>query len=283
MLLDRRGRDLQAITPPGSFRQPRFSPDGSRVVAERTEDGGNSDLWVYDLVRRSAVRLTQSEAPDVKPVWSPDGRSIAFSSKRGAVFQVFIKTVDGTERERSLIVSDTDKFVESWSPDGKYLSGTLRESGLWIMPLSAGAKARRVRTNMRTENWQSEFSPDGRWLAYTSLESESPEVYVEPFPATGERWQLSTHGGAEPHWRLDAKELWYLDANGWLMAIDCSSADWQHAVPRPMFRVSVMELAGPSDFSISPDGERIVVNTFIGDPVVPPVQVVLNWTGLLSR
>jgi Tol biopolymer transport system component len=217
-------------------------------------------------------------------MWSPDGRQIAFSSRRGSLFQVFIKTVDSTENEQLLISSDLDKFAESWSPDGKYVSGTVRQRGLWVVPLKSEEKPWVVRTDIRTETWQSEFSPDGRWLAYSSLETGSPEVYVEPFPATGSRWQVSTRGGAEPHWESNGKTLWYLAADGWLMATAVTpGSTWRPAVPRRMFRVSVPDLAGPLDYTISPDGQRIVVNSFVADPVVPPIQVVLNWTRLLGQ
>jgi hypothetical protein len=140
-----------------------------------------------------------------------------------------------------------------------------------------------VRNDAQSETWQSEFSPDGRWFAYMSTESGGPEVYVEPLPATGSRWQVSTHGGAEPHWRRGGKELLYLGADGVLMATAVTPEGWQKSNPIPLFHISVSDLGGCGDYTVSPDGQRIVVNTFISDPVIPPIDVVVNWTALLPR
>jgi Tol biopolymer transport system component len=284
MVFDDRGRELRPLTPPGSYRHPTFSPDGRRIVAEKVDgDDRNVDLWLYDIATGSVARLTSAAAPDVRAAWSPDGRRVVFSSKRGSLYDVYSKTVDTTEAEEPLVTGFGDKFVEHWSADGRHLSGTVLRSGLWIFPLDPGGKPWMVRGDAKTENWQSEFSPDGRWLAYSSMESGSPEVYVEPFPATGSRWQVSTNGGAEPHWRRGGKELLYLGADSMLMSIAMPAADWRRSNPIPLFRVSVPDLAGSGDYTISPDGQRIVVNTFISDPVVPPVDVVVNWTALLAR
>jgi dipeptidyl aminopeptidase/acylaminoacyl peptidase len=284
-LMDRRGREVRTLTEDGAHRQPRFSPDGDRVAAERlNRDDSNSDIWVYGVKQPSEARLTNNDAPDVKPAWSPDGRRIAFSSKRGALFHVFTKQVDSTEPEQPLVITTAgDKFLEDWSADGRYMSGTVLGSGLWVMPLTSGEAPRQIRENLRAPTWQSEFSPDGHWLAYMSEESGDPEVYVEPFPGTGSRWQISTRGGAEPHWRGDGRELLYLGADGFLMSMMVPDSGWQHARPRPLFRVDVPDLGGSGDFAVSPDGELLVVNTFIADPVVPPVEVVVNWSSLLGR
>src|SRR6185436_8772012 len=102
------------------------------------------------------------------------------SSKRGSVYDVYVKTVDTTEPEKPLVTGAGDKLVESWSANGKYLSGTVLRSGLWIYPLETPEKAWMVREDPKSQNWQSEFSADGKWLAYMSTESGKPEVYVEP-------------------------------------------------------------------------------------------------------
>jgi Tol biopolymer transport system component len=284
MVFDGRGRELEPLTPTGFYRHPRFSPDGQRVVAEKVSgDDRNVDLWLYDVARSGAARLTSSPAPDVRPTWSPDGRRVVFSSKRGTVYDVYSKTIDTTEAEQPLVTAPGDKFVEHWSTDGRYLSGTILRSGLWIFPLDPAAKPWMVRSDARAESWQSEFSPDGRWLAYMSTESGGPEVYVEPLPATGSRWQVSTHGGAEPHWRRGGKELLYLGADGVLMATAVKPEGWQKSSPIPLFHISVADLGGCGDYTVSQDGQRIVVNTFISDPDIPPIDVVVNWTSLLPR
>jgi serine/threonine protein kinase len=284
MLFDGRGRELEALTPVGHYRHPRFSPDGLRVVAETVNsDDQNVDIWLYDIARHSAARLTSTLAPDERPTWSPDGRRVVFSSKRGALYHVYTKAVDTTEVEQPLVTLPGDKFVEHWSHDGRYLSGTLLRSGLWIFPLDPKGKPWMLRADAKMENWQSEFSPDGRWLAYTSRESGNYEVYVEPFPTTGSRWQVSIHGGAQPHWRRGGRDLLYLNPNGMLMAATVTDGGWQKSSPLPLFHITVPDFAGSGDYSISPDGGRIVVSTFIADSVVPPIDVVVNWPALLAR
>jgi len=284
MLFDGRGREMKPLTEPGSYRHPRFSPDGRRIVAEQVNSqDGNVDVWLYDLDRGAVSRLTSTAAPDSRPTWSPDGTRIAFSSKRGTVYDVFVKAVDTTEPEQALVTGAGDKLVEHWSADGKYLSGAVLRSGLWIYPLNPSEKPWMVRASQRIENWQSEFSPDGKWLAYMSNESGNPEVYVEPIPATGARWQVSTHGGGQPHWRNRGRELLYVGTDGLLMTVPVTAAGWQKSSPMALFHISIPDLIGNGDYSVSPDGDRIVVNTFISDPVVPPIDVVVNWLALLKR
>jgi eukaryotic-like serine/threonine-protein kinase len=282
-LFDRHGARLKTLTPVGAYRQPRFSPDGQRIVVERIDTAeGSSDLWIFDIGRDSASRLTRSEAPDVKPVWSPDGTQVAFSSKRETTYQIFSKPVDSTEEARPLVTRDGNLFVESWSADGRFLSATLLRQGLWVFPADSREQPWAVRTG-DAATWQSAFSPDGRWIAYASSESGHPEIYVEPLPPTGSRWQVSTNGGAEPYWRGDGEELFYLSARGELMGVSVGAGRWQTAKPQPMFALSVPNYGRSADYSVSPDGRLVVANLFVADPVLPPVNVVLNWTTRLRR
>ena len=286
MLYDRRGREVAPVTPVGSFARPRFSPDGERIVAESFETAeNNSELWVYGITPKSATRLTRHPAPDVAPAWSPDGQRVVFSSQRSAVHEVFVKPVDGVEGERVLVSAPGDALVEHWSPDGRYVSAAVLRSGLWVLPAGGGSeKAQQIRADERATCWQSEFSPDGKWLAYGSDESGQSEVYVEPFPATGARWHVSAHGGAEPHWGATSNELFYLDSESFLTSVVRQGAPgWRAGVSQRLLKLQVPDLAGKNDYAISADGRYLAVNVFIADPVVPPIEVVVNWQGLLGR
>jgi eukaryotic-like serine/threonine-protein kinase len=283
VLYDRGGREMEMLTDEGWYGRPRFSPDGQRIAVEQVSpDDNNADLWVLGLSPRSAMRLTTHPAPDLHPVWSPDGRRIAFSSRRRDVWDVFVRTVDATDDEMVVLIFPGDKLVESWSPDGRFLAGTLRHSGLWVVPLSHSEQPSRVRRNELARQWQAEFSPDGRWLAYMSSESGKREVYVEPFPATGERWQVSTRGGTEPRWRGDGTELFYLDADSVVTSVRLNGSGWARSSTQALFRVEVPQTTG-SNYTVSPDGSLFVVNTFVSDPVVPPIDVVVNWESLIRR
>ena len=282
MLVDRLGRALKPVTATGAYRHPRFSPDGQRIAVERLEPGDfNPDLWLFDHARGMASRFTTSDAPDIAPTWSPDGREIAFSSKRGGRYEVYTKTVDEVTPEKLLPGPAGDNIVEDWSSDGRLL-GTVLRNGLWLSPLTAGSTPSLIRATSSSERWLAEFSPDARWIAYTSIESGSREVYVEPVARSGGRWQVSARGGAEPHWRGDSRELFYLTPEGHIISVDVApTTTWRTGKPRVLFRASVPEAAGTSEYHVTADGQLFVVNTILGYPAVPPVQVVVNWTGLL--
>ncbi|HXW07174.1 MAG TPA: protein kinase [Vicinamibacterales bacterium] len=284
-LYDRRGQMLQVVAPTGFYRHPRLSPDGRRVAVERLEAGSSdADIWLFDLVRGTATRFTSQEGADIRPAWSPDGRRIAFSSRRGTQFDVYVKTVDRTDPEELIDSSPGDKLVEDWSQDGQSLAISVLRSGLWIRPLSGNGKPTLVQASKLAEFWHAEFSPDGRYLAYVSSDSGREDVYVEPLPQTGERWQMSTEGGADPHWRADGRELIYLARDGGLMSVELSPERRLHpSAPMLLFRVSVPDLFGRSDLSISETGEQILVNDLVGAPLIPPVHVIVNWQRLVGR
>jgi len=284
VLVDRRGRVRQALTESGAYRQPRFSPDGVRIAAEKGSlTGGNSDLWLYDLARQSTSRLAGGAAPDVHPLWSTDGQTVLFSSKRDSTYRLFTKLVDGNRPEQPFTQITTEAIAEHWSKDGKYVSATIPRNGLWVFPLTPGQKPWAVRADPAPNTWHSEFSPDGHLLAYMSKESGRPEVFVEPFPGTGDRWQVSTQGGGEPHWRSDGQELFYLASDSRLMSIDTTVPDWQHSKPTPLFSASVPDVDGFSDYAVAPDGQSFVINVFLGDAVTPPLDVIVNWLPLLRK
>jgi eukaryotic-like serine/threonine-protein kinase len=124
---------------------------------------------------------------------------------------------------------------------------------------------------------QAEFSPDGRLIAYANEESGRPEVYVQVVSPAGARWQVSTEGGAEPHWRDDGRELMFVGADGWMTSVELSAGPrWNPGPPRKLFRVSLPTLFGGSNISISKDAERIVLNSAVADPAVPPIYVLIN-------
>ena len=242
VLFDRRGRQLREITANGLLRYPRFSPDGNRIAAEQAQtDAPNADLWVFDAAVGRASQFTSAPAPDVRPAWSPDGKRVAFSSKRGTAYDIYVKGVDVLEDEKVLWHTDADKMVEDWSPDGRTLSVTVLRSGLWTYPVDTTKKPTFIRAGSG-DSFQSEFAPNGRWLAYARASSGHSEVYVEPVPATGEVFQVSTNGGTEPHWRRDTGELFYLTLDHWMAAVAVpASGTWDRTLPNRLFRVPIPE------------------------------------------
>ena len=286
VLRDRSGRELQAIGEPALYRHPRFSPDGTRVVTERaTSDATNADLWLFNLGRGTASRLTRHPAANLRPAWSPDGRFVAFSSARSGDSHLYRVPMDHPGEDEPLLAVEGDALLDGWLPDGRSLVATLTRGGVWQLWLD-GRPPVQVRGvfPQGAEPSQASVAPDGRWFAYMAGDSGAPEVYVEPLPPTGVRWQVSTAGGGDPQWRGDGRELYYVSQDGWLMAADVvSSASFSTARPHRLFTVALLDLHGPSDYAVSPDGRRFVVNTVLGPPLIPPIQVVVNWTALASR
>jgi Tol biopolymer transport system component len=286
LLLDRDGNQARPGLPIGTYRHPRFSPDGKRIVMESLDPrSANSDLVIFDLARSMFESVTRSDAPDVTPSWSPDGREIAFSSKRGSRYETYTKVIGDVTPDRLRPGPEGDKYVEDWTVDGALIETVMR-NGLWRAPLEEGSKPTQIRESARVERWLAEVSPDGRWIAYTSSEFGAPEVYVEPVDRSGarNRYKVSAQGGAEPHWRQDGLELYYLTADGYLAAVGVKTGEnLDPQKPRVLFRASVPDPAETADFHVDKDGKLFVVNTIVGYPQVPPVHVVVNWTALPWR
>jgi dipeptidyl aminopeptidase/acylaminoacyl peptidase len=182
-LFDRRGRERQVLTDVGAHRQPRFSPDGERVLAERASlEGSNVDLWIYEVARQGAVKLSTADAPHANAAWSADGRTVAYTLTRDSTHRIFTKTVDDSRPERPLEAFAGEAILEDWSSAGRYLAARVPRDGLWIIPLDGRHKPWPFRQDSRATVWQSEFSPGGQWLAYMSDLSGSPEVFVSRSP-----------------------------------------------------------------------------------------------------
>ena len=282
-LMDRKGREVQPIAGPASFRQPRFAPDMTRVAVEKSEpESLDSNIWIYDLERRSAAQLTTSGA-DVHPLWSPDGRRIIFSSKRGPYYNVYDKAADGSGQDHLIDDAPYDKVVEDLSADGRSLAVFVPRRGLWLYDIPTRSHLQ-IRATTSASTMQAQFSPDAKFIAYAMDAEGSAQVIVEPLPITGTHWVVSQAGGAEPHWRADGRELVYLSADGWLMSVAIpANRAFTPSTPQRLFQVTVPELLGPADSTISRDGKRFVVNKLVAYPNVPSIHVVANWPALLKR
>lgn len=283
--IDRTGKVEPSVKPASMYENPRLSPDGARLAVFRAEGGG--DIWIDDLARGSSTRFTFDPAADNVPVWSPDGKRIAFVSNRdGGVFNLYVKDAGGTEVEKLLLKTPFNKLINDWSPDGRYIlyqeDDPVTKADLWVLPLVGDAKPARVVATPFSE-FGASFSPDGRWIAYTSDESGQAQVFVQSFPLAGGKWQISSTSGYYPRWRLDGKELFF-DSGGTLMAVDLTGA-----VPGGAFRAGVPQVLfqgllnlPPHNYDITPDGRRFLI---VSTPTVldgtAPIVVVLNWmTGL---
>ncbi|MDH4070674.1 MAG: protein kinase, partial [Ignavibacteria bacterium] len=235
---DRSGHELGLQGSPGNYFDIALSPDEKRAAVQLWDLlGGNSDIWVLEVERGLTTRFTFETSVEDDPVWSPDGKWLAFSSSRGEFPSPYRKLASGTGAVEALPTSGVSEFPSDWSPDGRFLAVTRQDPvtkfDIWVAPLTGGgAPFPLVQTEF--DEWLAKFSPDGKWLAYASNESGRFEVYVRSFSGTadqsaaGERsgkWQVSSNGGAQPRWRKDGKELFYVDAARILTAVPVYGED----------------------------------------------------------
>src|SRR5271167_3443824 len=214
---DRSGKLVGVVGASGSYNNVRLSPDGRRVATDQTDpDGRKIDIWVHEPARSARTRLTFDPGVDQTPIWSPDGKQILFGSNRKIGFQLILKNADGSGSEEQVADPGGVVNVWDWSHDGKYiLFGKGNE--VWSVSWPERVAKPLLQANWTVRNAQ--FSPDGRWMAYVSNETGSWEIYVSPFPSANNKWQVSSAGGQEPRWRQDGKELFYLSADGKMMAV----------------------------------------------------------------
>ncbi len=194
---DRSGKRVGEVHPAEAFRDPALSRDGTRIAANRF-DAPSGPWWavsVIDIARGVASQLTFDQANDWLPIWSPDGSRVVFASERAGVFQLYEKRSDGAGREEPLLETSRRKSPMDWSSDGRFIvyEETDPKTGrdLWILPLT-GERKPFVYLRTDAEEIQGQFSPDSRWIAYSSDESGRYEIYVQPFPATGAKWPVDS-------------------------------------------------------------------------------------------
>ena len=269
---DRAGQEISRVgeVDRAGMGGPSLAPDGRRVAVHRSV-GENWDVWLVDVTRGLLTRFTSDPAIDWRAVWSPDSRRVAFWNIGSGMYQ---KLATNTEPEELLL----ERGVPwDWSSDGRFLLYSV-SGGLSALPLDGD----RTPIPIAPANG-GQFSPDGKWVAYESDESGRFEIYIQPFPGSGERVQVSTGGGRHVRWRRDGSELFYVAFDDRLMAVPIrfpSSGQTAEAdSPVPLFATHFggenLGL-GIHQYVVSSDGQRFLMNTVVGEPN-PPLTVVLNW------
>jgi serine/threonine protein kinase/Tol biopolymer transport system component len=281
--LDRSGQATPAFDDDRlELRQPRLSPDGTRVVANNITP---ADLWIFDLARGNRLRLT-TDGYNRGNVWSPDNQRIAFFAAPQAresndvIQDLFVLPSAGGPPTR-LLERQGPQWAVSWSPDGRYLvfeDGPGFSRDLWVLPI--GEEPRPLVATRFNERG-GVVSPDGRSLAFVTDESGRAEVYVQPFPDPGPKMPISTNGGLQPMWSRDGRELFYREDDS-LMAVAVQHQPFRASAPRKLFDLpGALYNLDPysADYDVAPDGRFLTVRRGTSTEL----RVVLNWVEELRR
>jgi eukaryotic-like serine/threonine-protein kinase len=287
--VSRNGAEQPLAAPARDYDQPRLSPDGHRVAVDLRENGA-TQVGLYDLARDTLARLTFEGNVNQYPVWTPDGRRIVFQSNRGGPSDLFWQMADGSGGLEPLMNNENGVVPMSWSSDGQALAVVelLPDSRFQLSVLRMSDRKTQPFLQPGYED-APQFSPDGRWLAYVSNESGRKEIYVQPYPGPGGKWQISTEGGSEPMWNPKGKELFYRsgDNGDKMMAVDISTQPgFVAGKPRQLFEGKYLpDPYARANYDVSPDGQRFLMLKPSEQLGAAPTQinVVLNWFEELKR
>jgi len=278
-----------SVAPLADYVSLALSPDGTRVVFSRVDpQTSTADVWLSDLTRGVATRLTSDPLNDAGAIWSPDGTRIMFRSNRTGYNHVYVKGANDLRQAELFFETTTQMIPTHFSRDGSHVIYTNTGDGtsfdLWDLP----TESRRPRVILQTafDEYQGVLSPDGRFLAYVSQETGVPQVIVQSFPDGERAVQVSSQGGSEPRWRQDGHELFFLRGDRMMMAATVSlEPTFKAEEPRPLFQSRVPILANPFrwHYDVSADGERFLVNTAPASVRTPAIHIVLDWRALLTR
>jgi Tol biopolymer transport system component len=241
-------------------------------------------------------KLTFDPATDNLPIWSPDGQRIVWPSLRSGSFDLYIKAANGTGPEELLVKMGTPTgWATDWSKDGRNLlyqrPGDKTGQDLWIAPQPLDGKGDATPfpyLDSQFDEGDGRFSPDGKWVAYTSNETGVSEIYVRSFPLSDAKFPISTGGGSEPQWSKDGAELFYISTNRTLMAVpvDRSAAEpLKPGLPKALVPVPLVLISGPTarSYAVSNDGKRFLISNGDGTGSSPPLTVFLNWRAGLRK
>ena len=280
---DRTGRELATIGEPGRYGNVDISPSGTQI-AYTVEDDKNSkfDIWIQDLNRKVASRLTFEAEDEAGPIWTPDGQKIAYTKGDWPVFSTFTKSADGSGGGQLIPLPDTlVRLLSDISPDGLFACYEVFRNfqpDIQICRFLPDTNNVEI-ISSKFQEYLGRFSPDGQYVSFTSVESGKPEIYVKRSDGAGGKWQISTDGGEEAIWNKNGKDLVYVTPNQNFMAVPINTkGTFESGTPVKLFRQRLSNLGGGANWDISPDGQKFLLITPQGNASLPSFEIVLNWT-----
>jgi len=288
----RDGKQSGAVAQQERYYYPSLSGDNNQLSVSLFNGAqGTADVWVLDLRRGTKSRLTFGPGTQLSSVWSVDGKSVYYSSNAKGANQIYFKAADGSGAEQ-LVLDDKEAsdVPYSFSSDGKYLVYTRRilsdlqgNVDIWAVPMFGERNPFSVVATAFSDLAPA-VSPAGKWLAYQNNESGRNEVYLTAFPGGGARWQVSTAGGADPRWRGDGKELYFLDPADSVMAVDVdtSGASPRLGVPHALFQANGVQRQVGS-YVVASDGKKFLINSGSTKQGSEPLTLVTNWTADVKK
>ncbi len=285
MWLDRGGKPLNVLGKKGDYNDLELSPDGKQLAVTM---GSPSDIWVYDVARGVADKVTSEPAVEFPIIWSADGRTLFFSSPLpggSGPRSMYAKDLQSVDGAKKIGPENAVSFPLSVARDGSLLfqmQGLGGPPDLWWLPAAGDRQPSRVMQTPHGEA-RAKLSPDERWIAYASDRAGSMEVYVTSFPKPGQVSRISVDGGTSPRWRRDGRELFYLDPDNQVMAVnvDGTTSEFKAGGVKALFKFR--RRSSRSSYDVSADGQKFIVSQSGEGQSQEPLVVISNWaSGLLN-
>lgn len=283
---NRDGKDIGTVDVKGSPYVVSLSPDGRKVATSVGQPGGDTNVWVYDLVHGGETRLTLGNNIGFAPLWTPDGQAVTYiSAERDAGGNEIVSKPSTGLGTEAVVVAHASRVVpNSWSPDGRHLLYMNFAGGkgprLWIHDIGSDPSDHPL-FNADFSAGEARFSPDGKWIAYAS----GYLIYVVPYPSLSTRYAISNGQAAQPVWARDGRQLYFIAADGTLMSASLlERADGlQVGSPRALFQTNIIQvLEAYTQFDVSPDGSRFLINSRV-EQDRQPINIIENWISGLKK
>jgi Tol biopolymer transport system component len=265
-----------------------LSPDERRLAVRVVDPQSRTrDIWLIDRTREISTRFTFEKSNENYPLWSPDGKRIAYWSDAPGASGITVKQLTGSGETELLAALPEEVVLKDWSRDGStifYEVGTAVSSDIWTLPTTGDRKPRPF-LNGAFNELDPRLSPDGRFLAYVSDESGRDEIYVQPYPDRSEKWQVSTKGGNDPRWAASGHEMYYLSPDQQMMSVPIRTVPtFDPGTPQSLFTARVL-FPGirRAHYAVTADGQTFILFTPTANRSLPTTTVVVNWTAEIAR